>query len=80
MGYMYTQADKKINADECYAMLLLCGQECMSIVYIRTHTHRHELNLSATESSVTLIPHYRPMPDHNPKAFRVSQKNKNDRV
>ena len=30
-----------------------------------------ELNLSATESALTLISHYRPFPSHDPKALRV---------
>ena len=31
----------------------------------------YELNLSATESALTIVPHYRPMPSHDRKAFRV---------
>ena len=30
-----------------------------------------ELNLSATESALTVVSHYRPMPSHDPKALRV---------
>ena len=30
-----------------------------------------ELNLSATESALTIVSHYRPFPSHDPKALRV---------
>ena len=33
--------------------------------------HSIELNLSATESALTVIPHYRPLTSHGPKTFKV---------
>ena len=38
------------------------------------NTHNHlsfELNLSATESALTIVPHYRPMSSHDAKTLRV---------
>ena len=45
--------------------------ECFPLIMISNNSY--ELNLSATESALTIIPHYRPMPSHDPKAFRVSE-------
>ena len=39
--------------------------------YINLCTHSFELNLSATESALTIVLHYRPMPSHDPKTLRV---------
>ena len=32
-----------------------------------------EVSLSAIESALTVIPHYRPQPSHDPKTFKVAQ-------
>ena len=49
---------------------LLCAPEkpiIVTILYILSV----ELNLSATESALTIVSHYRPFPSHDPKALRV---------
>ena len=50
---------------------LLCAPEkpiIVTILYILSF----ELNLSATESALTIVSHYRPFPSHDPKALRAS--------
>ena len=43
----------------------MAGAECESV------SSSIEINLSATESALTLIPHYRPFPYHHANTFKV---------
>jgi hypothetical protein len=54
----------------------LCNYfEYLPLIIIILENNSYELNLSATESALMIIPHYRPMPSHDPKAFRVGDAN-----
>jgi hypothetical protein len=58
----------------------------ISLWFINIHTyfkffyHSYELNLSGTESALTIVPHYRPMPSHHLKTLRVRYRNFNNFV
>jgi hypothetical protein len=55
---------------------------CDSLILLHTclNLRSFELNLSGTESALTIVPHYRPMPSHHLKTLRVRYRNFNNFV